>query len=280
MPRASLEKLHVADEGVARPFLKWVGGKRQILPFIRNHLPAVFGHYHEPFLGGGAVFFDLHPERATISDINAELIDTYIVVQSHVEALIRALKKHVHDERSYYEVRALNPADLSPVQRAARMIYLNKTGYNGLYRVNRSGGFNVPFGRHINPNFCDAKNLRLASERLCGVKIQCGSFENVLDSVRRGDLVYFDPPYIPLSRSSSFVAYQKRGFGMDNQERLAEVFEELTRRGVSVLLSNSDVPWMRERYAAFRLHSIHAMRHVNSMASSRGPVGELVVTNF
>jgi len=166
------------------------------------------------------------------------------------------------------------------VQRAARMIYLNKTGFNGLYRVNSRGKFNVPFGRHRNPVICDAANLRKVSAALQSVDIIADSFEQVLKRPRQGDFVYMDPPYIPLSRTANFVAYQKRGFGMEQQEQLAQVFEALDAKGCLLMLSNADVDWMRTRYRRFHLHHVRATRNVNSRAADRGPVGELIVTNY
>lgn len=264
----------------AKPFLKWVGGKRQVLKKIRSLYPASIGRYYEPFVGGGAVFFDLRPSEATLSDTNRELVDCYTVVRDRVEELIEALAAHVYEKDHYYAVRDLDPYDLDPVARAARMIYLNKTGFNGLYRVNSKGKFNVPFGRYDNPSFCDERTLRACSECLAGQEIRRGSFEMVLGAARPGDFVYLDPPYIPLSKTANFTAYQRRGFGMDNQEKLAQVFDELASRGVSAMLSNSDVPWIHERYEDHNIRVIKAVRQVNSDGSRRGPVGEVVVTSY
>jgi len=264
----------------AKPFLKWVGGKRQVLRSLRPLCPSSFGRYHEPFVGGGAVFFDLAPAAAFLSDTNAELVDCYMTVRDRVEDLIAALSVHVHDRDYYYLVREQDPFSLDPVQRAARTIFLNKTGFNGLYRVNSHGRFNVPFGRYDNPRICDRETLRICSGRLASAHVECGSFELVLGTARKGDFVYFDPPYIPLSRTSNFTAYQQSGFGMANQERLAEVFEELAGRGVKVMLSNSDVEWIHERYRDYRVSVVKATRKVNSNGSLRGPVGEVVVTSY
>ncbi|MCP4606176.1 MAG: DNA adenine methylase [Proteobacteria bacterium] len=264
---------------IPRPFLKWVGGKSQILVELNKSFPSGFKHYYEPFLGGGAVFFDLLHEPATISDSNEELINCYKVVRTRVEKLIIALNRHVYDKEHYYEVRGWDPMKLNSVQRAARTIYLNRAGFNGLYRVNSKGGFNVPFGRHKNPTICDEDNLRGCSKTLANIKIKCVSFEKVLDWARPNDLVYFDPPYIPVSDTAYFTAYQKRGFGMDSQENLAKVFDDLASRGVYAVLSNSDVPWIHERYSNHHIRLIKANRFVNSDASRRGPVGEVIVTS-
>jgi DNA adenine methylase len=264
----------------AKPFVKWAGGKRQLLPAIRLNLPKRFARYFEPFVGGGAVFFDLEPPCAILSDANAELINCYLAVRDHVDELIRALRGHVYDKEHYYRVRAIPPETLGEVERAARTIFLNKTGFNGLYRVNSKGVFNVPFGRYVKPNFCDVANLLGCSARLKGAEISRRRFEQVLDEARAGDFVYFDPPYIPLSRTSSFTAYSDLKFEGDDHERLACVFEELARRGVHVMLSNSDVAWVRKRYARFRVTEVLAMRQVNSVSSSRGLIGELLVTSY
>ncbi|MCP4680007.1 MAG: DNA adenine methylase [Deltaproteobacteria bacterium] len=265
---------------IPRPFLKWVGGKGQLLLELRKSYPSKFGYYHEPFVGGGAVFFDLKPERAIISDANKELIDCYQVVKSNLGALVKSLKRHVYEHDYYYEVREQDPDNLDPVSRAARTIYLNKAGFNGLYRVNSKGKFNVPFGRHANPKICDEENLRGCRIVLRNAELKCSSFNKVLDVAEKGDFVYFDPPYIPVSDTAHFTAYQRNGFGMANQEELAEVFYALAAKGVYVILSNSDVPWMHERYRDYHIRSIQAKRSINSKASGRGPVGEVIVTSF
>lgn len=264
----------------AKPFLKWVGGKRQVMPHLLAALPKKFNRYFEPFVGGGALFFELQPAQAYLWDSNAELIDTYIVLRDDVEGVIRHLKKHVYSKEHYYHVRSRETNRLSPAGRAARMIYLNRTGYNGLYRVNSKGQFNVPFGRYNNPLICNKEKLRIVSDCLTNVDLQTASFERVLSVAQKGDFIYLDPPYIPLSKTSNFVAYQKIGFGMDNQESLANVFEQLHNRGCCLMLSNSDVPWMKRRYGQFNIKRISATRNVNSKASQRGKVGELIVTNY
>ncbi|MDJ0765775.1 MAG: DNA adenine methylase [Myxococcota bacterium] len=269
----------ISPKRIPRPFVKWAGGKTQILSHLRRKYPPHFKRYHEPFLGGGAVFFDLKAASASISDANAELINCYQVVKTEVDALIEALSHYVYQKEQYYAVRDWDPETLDPVKRAARTIYLNRTGFNGLYRVNSSGKFNVPFGRYKNPTICDAENLRACAQALEGTSICTAGFEEVLASAEAGDFVYFDPPYIPVSDTAYFTAYQKRGFGMDNQERLAEVFDALAKRGVAVMLSNADVPWMHERYGRYNIQRIQAKRSVNSNTKRRGEVGEVIVTN-
>jgi DNA adenine methylase len=261
-----------------RPFLKWAGGKGQLLGELRSLVPDLRGRYFEPFLGGGALFFDLLPKRGVLSDVNAEIVGCYVAVRDQVEELIRILKKHRYDPDHYYAVRDKDPAELSPVERAARTIFLNKTGFNGLYRVNRSGKFNVPFGRYRKPLICDEQNLRACSAALAKVELTVCDFETSAMRAKKGDFVYFDPPYVPLSRTSTFTAYAPGGFDHVSQKRLAKVFGMLARRGVHVLLSNSDVPEVRELYGTYQIEIVRAARSINSKATRRGPVSEVLVT--
>jgi DNA adenine methylase len=262
-----------------RPFLKWAGGKGQLLGALRARVPA-YKRYFEPFLGGGALFFALQPERGVLSDVNDEIINCYKVVRDDVKALVGALGEHRYDEEHYYDVRNTDPATLRPIERAARTIFLNKTGFNGLYRVNRSGKFNVPFGRYAKPAICDEKNLRACSHALQGMGIKSADFEQSAGRADAGDFVYFDPPYVPLSRTAAFTAYAPGGFGLDAQSRLAGLFAKLAARGTQLLLSNSDVPEIRELYASFRIETIPATRVINCKATRRGPVSELLVRNL
>jgi DNA adenine methylase len=264
-----------------RPFLKWAGGKGQLLPELLPRLPATFGAYHEPFVGGGALFFELFSAgrlgRALLSDRNPGLIDVYTAIRDDVAGVIAALRRHRNDSDHFYAVRALDPAALSPVARAARSIFLNKTCFNGLWRENASGRFNVPFGRNANPTICDEPNLRAVSRALAAAELRVADFAEVADRAAPGDLVYFDPPYVPVSASSSFTAYHKEPFGPPQQEALRDVFGALAARGVHVVLSNSDVPFVRELYADFRIDRIEATRSINCRADRRGAVGEVVV---
>lgn len=267
-----------------KPFLKWVGGKRRLLPDLRARLPASFRDYHEPFLGGGALFFDLAAagrlRRAWLSDMNPELVHAYEAVRDHVDGLIRSLKRHVHD-RDYFEaLRARDPEAMSPLARASRLIYLNKTCYNGLYRVNASGRFNVPFGRYKNPLICDAPGLRACAEALRGVSVRREPFEAVLKRAKRDDFVYFDPPYVPLSKTSDFASYAKDGFRAEDHERLREAFATLDARGCRVMLSNSDTPFTRSLYGDWKVDTVSMPRAVNSKASARGAVREILVRNY
>jgi len=271
-----------------RPFLKWVGGKGQLLPKLLERVDAAspFGRYHEPFVGGGALFFEMQRSdrlpraKAYLSDNNDRLIETYAGVQSEVDRLITLLEKHRdrHSEEYFYEVRAKVPRD--PLARAARIIFLNKTCYNGLYRENRKGQFNAPFGRYKNPAICDADNLRAVAGALKHAKLECRHFDTVGEHVKRGDLVYFDPPYHPVSKTASFTGYDKGGFGEDSQRLLAKDFADLSARGVMVLLSNSMTDLVRELYRDFTIEEVFARRNVNSRADRRGPVPEALIRNF
>ncbi len=239
-----------------RPFLKWVGGKGQLLPKLIERVEAAgeFGRYHEPFVGGGALFFELQRTnrlpraRSYLSDNNDRLIETYQGVQSGVERIIKLLERHKarHSEDYFYEIRSKVPRD--PLARAARIIFLNKTCYNGLYRENRKGQFNAPFGRYKNPAICDADNLRAVAVALTHAKLECRHFFEVSKHAKVGDLVYFDPPYHPVSKTASFTSYDKSGFGEDSQILLAKVFEELTDRGVKAILSNSMTGFVQQLY--------------------------------
>jgi len=269
-----------------RPFLKWAGGKAGLAEELLRRAPAAFGSYFEPFVGSGALFFRLLrqglPGSAHLSDSNGELVDAYLAVRDHPEALVALLAGYPHNAEFYYALRAKDPAALDLMARAARTIYLNKTGYNGLYRVNRRGQFNVPFGRYRSPRYCDAENLRAVSAALKGIDIRCAPFESVLERAAHGDLVYFDPPYAPLSATACFTAYQPGGFSPADQARLRDVCAELARRGVHVLLSNSDTELVRALYGAppFRLHRVQAGRAINSNGARRGKVIELIVTGY
>ena len=263
----------------ARPFLKWAGGKTQLVPEILARFPEHFGRYFEPFAGGAAVFFALAPRKGALSDVNASLIGAYQAIRDELPAVLEVLRRHVATEEHFYRVRAQDPGALSPAAAAARFIYLNRTCFNGLYRVNRAGRFNVPFGRYKNPTLCDADNLTAVSEMLQGADLRVESVFEAARRVRRGDLVYLDPPYDPLSPTASFTSYTDQGFGRDAQVRLAELFRALARRGAHVVLSNSDTPFINELYRDFRVEKVYARRAINSRADRRGPVTEVLVTS-
>lgn len=270
-----------AKPGGTKPFLKWAGGKRQLIPQYVPYFPNGFKRYFEPFVGSAAVYFYLQPRHATLSDSNGRLIEVYQVVRDEVDALIDALRGHRNDPDYYYTMRAKNVADLSIVERAARFIYLNKTCYNGLYRVNKKGKFNVPFGRYDNPKICDEQRLCAVSRQLQGVELRIADFSDSVAGAAAGDFVYFDPPYAPLSKTSSFTAYDQSGFGESDQRRLAATVDELTRRGASVMLSNSAAPLVYELYdrSSYRLIPIRARRSINSQVNGRKAIKELLILN-
>ncbi|HEU4404583.1 MAG TPA: DNA adenine methylase [Polyangiaceae bacterium] len=260
--------------------MKWVGGKGRLLEQFRSFLPSEYGCYFEPFLGGAALFFALAPAKASLSDVNEELIDCYTAVRDNVDSVIRALKLHYYDEDYFYKVREQSPKELPLPSRAARTIFLNRTGYNGLYRVNSAGRFNVPFGRYTNPLICDEANLHACSRALQEVRLTACDFGTSTSQAKSGDFVYFDPPYAPISPTADFTSYSADGFDWASQERLAAVFTELASRGVQVMLSNSDVPKIRKLYRGFSIDEVKAERRVNSNAAKRGRITEIVVRSY
>lgn len=269
-----------------RPFLKWAGGKRQLLPELLEHMPDVYDRYYEPFIGGGALLFTVKPSKATISDRNAELINCYRVIQHSVDELIHRLQQHRNDKDYFYEVRSWDRqtsfADISPVERAARIIFLNKTCYNGLFRVNSKGQFNAPFGRYKNPNIANARVLRNVSTYLnhADVRIRQEDFAIAVADAGPGDFVYFDPPYDPVSTTASFTGYDRNGFNRTEQQRLKAVFDSLAARGCKVLLSNAYTDFIRDLYQDYRCVRVSATRAINSNATKRGKVDEILVMNY
>src|SRR3989339_21589 len=236
-----------------KPFVKWVGGKRQLLAQFRRmnlYPPENFdpkkSRYFEPFVGGGAVFFDLLPEEGFLSDLNKELVTTYNVIKNDIEKLIVSLKKHKTDKDYFLEVRAQDPNKLSDVAVASRFIFLNRTCFNGMYRVNSKGGFNVPFGKYSNPLICDENNLKKVSKSLKNVEIKRQDYKEVLKKAKKSDFIYFDPPYFPVSKTASFTNYTKEAFLEKEQIELRDTFLELHKRGCFVMLSNSDTPFINE----------------------------------
>lgn len=273
-------------ETSARPFLKWVGGKTKLLSQIAPMVPRLTGRYFEPFIGGGAMFFHLGPEQAILSDVNAELINTYRAIRDDVEGLIDDLRTHEHSAEYYQEIRALdrlkNFNTLSDIKKASRFIYLNKTCFNGLYRVNKRGQFNTPRGDHKNPNWCDGANLRAVSERLQGVELVCASFKKLaefVDCLTSDDFVYFDPPYVPIEQDS-FTSYTADGFDMDDQQSLAELCKSLDSIGIKFMLSNSSAPVVKELYKGFSIHEVYAPRSINSKGSGRAAIPEFLIKNY
>lgn len=265
----------------ATPFVKWVGGKRKLTDRLRALAPAKFERYVEPFLGGGALFFALRSEGyngpALLCDVNMELVITYRAVRDFPTALVRVLRQHVNTEEAYYKVRAQSPDALDTVERAARFIYLNKTCFNGVYRVNKSGRFNVPFGRQANPTICDEPAIYAASSALYNATLECRSFASLADEIGAGDFAYCDPPYVPVSSTAKFVDYTVDGFTLEDQRLLAEHVWTWAGRGASVLLSNADVPLVRELYSGLQIEEVQMARAINSKGTGRGKVGEVVV---
>lgn len=273
----------------AKPIVKWAGGKSRLLGELLDRVPRKVRTYAEPFAGGAALFFALASERARgarsferaiLSDRNEELVACYRAVQTDVAAVIEALGSFRHDRDLFYEVRAQATRGMSDVARAARFVFLNRTCFNGLWRVNSSGAFNVPFGKYKNPRILDEEALRAASSALAGVEIRSRDFADVTGELGRGDFVYLDPPYVPLSRTASFTAYAKDGFSPGDQERLARELHAMKRRGVKAMLSNADTPVTRDLYAGLACHSIRAPRSISCDGATRGDAGELVVTTW
>ena len=266
------------------PIVKWVGGKRQPMFELLKNMPKSHNRYFEPFIGGGALFFELQPENAYISDMNEELINLYSVVRDNVYELISDLNKHEISKEYFLEIRNLDRTseykNLSNVQRASRFIYLNRTCFNGLYRVNSQGQFNVPFGNYKNPRIVDENNLLNCSELLKNTEIKCADFSEILTKVKKGDFVYFDPPYVPLNETSSFTSYTKDGFDMDMQFKLREVCDELDSMGVMFMLSNSDTKFVNELYSNYEIKKVFASRAVNANAEGRGKITEVLVRNY
>jgi len=273
----------------AQPFIKWVGGKRgllkQILPFINNN----FKNYHEPFLGGGAVFFELfslgllQDKKIFLSDLNSELINTYKVVQNIPNDLILNLEnyKKNHSKEFYYKIRELdrksNFQELSEIERATRFIYLNKTCFNGLYRVNKKGFFNTPIGSYKNPNIADKETILSSSKALQNVTLLNQSFEKVINIVQKDDLVYLDPPYYPLNATSHFTSYDSNIFLDHQQKQLFNIFQELNNLEAQILESNSDTDFIKNLYKDYRVNIVFANRFINSKANNRGKISEIII---
>ena len=269
----------------AKPFVKWVGGKTQLLPELTSRVPDRFSKYFEPFIGGGALFFALQPEQSILIDINEELINAYRVIKYKIEELITDLKQHIYEKTYYYRIRnvdrQLNEYKLwSDVRRASRLIYLNKCCFNGLYRVNSRGEFNTPIGRYKNPKIVDETTLRACSQALQKTEIVNGSFVEVEERVSNNDFVYFDPPYAPLNATSNFTGYSQRGFNNQMQLELRDLCDCLDRKGVRFMLSNSNAPLILDLYQNYKIEFVSATRAINSKANKRGKIPEVLVTNY
>ncbi|MGL6343392.1 MAG: DNA adenine methylase [Waterburya sp.] len=267
-----------------RPFLKWAGGKSKLLPEISKRLPPDYEQYFEPFLGGGAVFFFLNPKQAYLLDVNSELINTYCVVRDYVDELIDDLKRHIYNKDYYYNIRnidrSLEYKNWNNIQKASRFIYLNKTCYNGLHRLNSRREFNTPMGKYKNPKIVDEENLKACSKALQNVEIIAENFSAIESKITSQDLVYFDPPYVPLSKTANFTAYSHNRFDEVKQIELYELCNRLNSRGIRFILSNSSAPLVLELYKSFNIEFVQAARFINSRSDKRGQIPEVIVTNY
>ncbi len=274
----------------AKPFLKWVGGKGQLLTQLEKFFPKKYGSYFEPFIGGGAVFFSISPRKSHLNDINQTLIQSYLNVRNNVEQLIVSLKKIENEflskneeERKefYYSIREKYNSLLSEdFEKSIYFLFLNKTSFNGIYRENSKGGFNVPMGKYKNPKIVDEDNLKAVSKMLANSNISSGSYIDAVKDAVAGDFVYFDPPYHPLSETSSFTSYSKDSFSKEDQIILRDLFIELDKKGVFVMLSNSSAPFIKEIYSGYSQIPVSASRMINSKADKRGKINEVVIVNY
>ena len=270
---------------MCKPFVKWAGGKNQLLSELLRLMPQNYNTYIEPFVGGGALFFKIKPQKAIINDYNAELINVYRVIKYNVEELIKSLKKHKNTKEYYYKIRNIDRDKnkyrlLSPIEKASRFIFLNKTCYNGLYRVNSKGQFNVPFGNYKNPNFIEEENLKKCSNVLKNVIILNDDFEIIKEYIQENDFVYFDPPYMPISKTSSFTSYTHNGFSKEDQIRLKKLCDFLTKHNVYFMLSNSYNNFILELYKNYKINIVYANRAINCKANGRGKIKEVIIINY
>ena len=288
--KISLDEIESIIQNKPRPFVKWAGGKRLVLKQFKSmdlYPPEEFdptiGRYFEPFVGGGAVFFDLLPKKAYLSDLNSELVITYNVIKKDVESLIESLKKHKNTKKYFLKIRSKKISDLTKLEIASRFIYLNKTCFNGMCRVNSQGEFNVPFADNKNALICDEENLRKASKALKFVQIKNKDYKIILEKAKKGDFIYFDPPYYPTNKTSSFTSYNKEAFLDKEQQELRDIFIELHNKGCFVMLSNSDTPFINKIYSGLKgvkINKVQAGRSINSKGDKRGKVSEVLVTNY
>lgn len=282
-----MQRKLVNKNKLVRPFVKWAGGKRQILPEILQSIPHKFNKYFEPFVGGGALFFELRPKEAVINDLNSELINLYKVIKNNPKELIDELKLYQNTSDYFYKIRELdrNPNfdKLSEIKKASRILYLNKTCYNGLFRVNSQGQFNVPFGNYKQPNIINDIVIMAVSNYLnsANLLMLSGDFEESLKKAKKNDFVYLDPPYDPVSEISSFTGYTLNGFGKDEQKRLKNVCDRLNEKGVKFLLSNSYTDFINELYKKeYNINIISASRSINSIGDKRGKISEVLIRNY
>ena len=273
----------------SKPFLKWAGGKRQLINQYKNLQilpPNNFNYnsnYFEPFLGGGAIFFHLNHQNSFLSDLNEELVITYNAIKNNVLELISSLKCHKNNLEYFKEIRSLKISEMNNLEIASRFIYLNKTCFNGMYRVNKSGQFNTPFGNYENPMICDIENLLSVSKSLKYTSIKHSHFREIKKFIKTGDFIYFDPPYDPISKTSQFTSYTKFNFSEQDQIELRDFAYQLSKSGCYVMLSNSDTNFINSIYSElpnFKIHKVFASRSINSVADKRGKINELVITNY
>jgi DNA adenine methylase len=267
----------------AHPIVKWVGGKTKLLPELLARMPERYNRYYEAFADCAALFFRVAPKKAVLADMNADLIGLYTAVSRDVGAVIRRLEHHrdAHDQDHYYDTRERwndREIEWSTPERAAAFIYLNKTCFNGLWRVNRAGAFNVPIGRYTDPPICVPEALRAARDALANAELRCMDYRKSTADAKAGDFVYFDPPYDPVTTTANFASYTAVGFGPDDQRALGDHARELVARGCKVMLSNSDTPFIRSIYKGMRVERVKCARAINSNAAKRGDVDELIIT--
>jgi DNA adenine methylase len=283
----SLRVSNSDEKTVAKPFLQWVGGKREMIPQYRDLFPKKYNRYFEPFLGGGAMFFDLVPSKAFLNDNNRELFEVYKGVRDFPEQVVNILAflKERHSLELYMRVRELDReydifTDFRSYEIAARAIYLNQTCFNGVYRVNQKGQFNVPIGSSLNRLICDKETILKASQVLKKATITCVDFESTVEGADKGDFIYLDPPYYPVSKYSDFTRYTKEKFYQEDQVRLRDSVVGLSKKGAYVMLSNSDCEFIRELYKDFNVHTVQSSRSLNCKSDKRGKVSEVVITNY
>jgi DNA adenine methylase len=277
----------MAKNKLIMPVVKWVGGKRQLIDEISKYIPKKYDTYYEPFFGGGAVLFCLQPKKAVINDINTDLINTYIVIKNDHVKLIEDLKKHVNTSEYFYQIRSLDKdsdkfKSMTKIEKASRLIYLNKTCFNGLFRVNSSGQFNTPFGNYRNPNIVNEPVIIAVNKYFneADIKILNVDFAEAVKDAKKGDFVYFDPPYDPVSDTASFTGYNENGFNREEQIRLKNLCDELNKKGVKFLLSNSSTTFIKQLYSNYRLEVVKARRSINSNGNKRGEIDEVLVRNY
>jgi len=269
-----------------QPFLKWAGGKRQLVPVIKSFLPKRFNTYYEPFVGAGALLFELKPSKAIINDVNPELINSYKVIRDLSIDLIQDLRKHKNTAEYFYTIRELDRTtefkELTIIERASRIIYLNKTCFNGLFRVNKQGQFNAPFGRYKNPNIINSDVIKAVSHYFNNHQLEIlnTDFSKAIETAKKDDFVYLDPPYDPLSETASFTGYSLNQFGRSEQERLRDVFDKLTRKGCKVMLSNSSTEFIADLYKDYNINTLQANRNINSVGSDRKKINEFLILNY